>query len=102
MAKRTFIYIDDVVQAIINSLNLKQSEIINIVGNESITVKGLAELICSISGENISINYINSDIPNQDCLFDNSKMRQLLLSQLTPLKRGLEKEYRYMEGLLKK
>lgn len=99
-AKRTYIYIDDVAQAIIKSLLLEKTETINIVGNEMVTINDLAEYIRQLSKKNIRIKHLVSDMPNRNCVFDNSKMKSLLLSTLVPLKEGLKKEYGYMEGLI--
>ena len=98
-AIRTFIYIDDVVQAIINSINLQSSNIINIVGEEKITINELINKIIKISGKNIKISHVETNIPNRNLIFDNSLMKKLLLPEITKFDNGLEKEYKYMEKL---
>lgn len=98
-AIRTFIYIDDVVKAIINSVNLQSSNIINIVGEEQITINELVNDIIKISQKNIKINYIHPEFKNRNLIFDNSLMKKLLLSEITKFDKGLEKEYHYMENL---
>ena len=98
-AIRTFIYIDDVVQAIINSINLQSSKIINIVGEEKITINELINKIIKISGKNIKISHVETNIPNRNLIFDNSLMKKLLLPEITKFDNGLEKEYKYMEKL---
>ncbi len=98
-AIRTFIYIDDVVKAIINSVNLQSSNIINIVGEEQITIKELINKVIKISDKNIKISHVETNIPNRNLIFDNSLMKKILLSEITKLDNGLEKEYHYMENL---
>lgn len=96
-AIRSFIYIDDVAASIVNSIELKSSEIINIVSNEPVTINQLAKLILSFTDNDIQIIHTPIDTPNTDYVFDNSKFRECLLKSLTPLKEGLKKEYEYMK-----
>lgn len=98
-AIRTFIYIEDVVQAIVNALNLSESKIINIVGEEQVTIADLIKKIIGISQKNINIKYIPSNTPNRNLIFDNSKLKKYLIPNLTSLQDGLIKEYQYMEKL---
>lgn len=98
-AIRTFIYIKDVVNAIVNSINLSESQIINIVGEEQVTITDLVRKIIEISQKNINIKYIPSNIPNRNLIFDNAKLKQYLIPNLTSLQDGLIKEYQYMEKL---
>lgn len=99
-AIRTFIYIDDVAKAIVNSIKLEGHNIINIVGEEQIEIGDLVQKIIKISGKNIKIDYIHPETKNRNLVFDNTKLKQLLLPSLTNLDNGLEKEYHYMESLL--
>ena len=96
-AIRTFIYIEDVAKAIVNALMRTQSDIINIVGNEAITINELADAIKNNCGNNININHVSTDILNRNCIFDNSKLMHTLLQELTPFKVGLKKEMEYMK-----
>lgn len=97
-AVRSFIFIDDVVTAIVKSIDLDTSEVINIVGSETITINELANMIRLYTNNKINIEYTSSDIENINYIFDNSKMRRLLLSELTPLKIGLRQEYDYLRN----
>ena len=98
-AIRTFIYIDDVVKAIINSIYLQTSNIINIVGEEKLTIKELINKVVKISNKNIKISHVETNISNRNLIFDNSLMKKLLLSEITKIDTGLKKEYHYMENL---
>jgi nucleoside-diphosphate-sugar epimerase len=99
-AIRTFIYVDDVAEAIINSIDLCQDNgIINIVGNEQITIKELVEKIVKIhDNKNINIKYIPNSSINRNIIFDNSKLKKTLLNHFTSLEEGLRKEYDYMRN----
>ena len=98
-AIRTFIYINDVAKAIVNSIKNETSEIINIVGEEQITINELVNKIIKISKKDIKINYIHPETKNRNLIFDNTKLKAKLLPNLTKLEEGLIKEYRYMENL---
>lgn len=97
---RTLIYITDVVQAIINSINLPQkNEIINIVGNEVISVKKLIETIIKLCNKDIVIKQVVSNIPVRNLIFDNAKLITLLGPPKVSLEEGLETEIAYFKNL---
>ena len=98
-ALRSFIYIDDVAKAVVNSLNLSSSDIINIVGNEAVSINDLAKKIIALSGKNIKVEHISTDSVNRNYLFDNSKLLNTLLDSLTPLETGLKREMDYLKKL---
>jgi UDP-glucose 4-epimerase len=96
---RSFIYIDDVTTAIMNAVSLeKYAGVINLAGSDQISIMQLVEKIISISGLSISPEIIKSPSDIQrNLVFDNSKMKSLLLSDETPLDEGLLKEWEYMQ-----
>lgn len=100
-AIRSFIYIDDIAKAIVNSLELKSCEVINLVSNEPVTINQLAELIKSFTDKDISILHTPIEAPNINYVFDNTKMNKYLLKDLIPLQVGLKREYDYIKGVLK-
>lgn len=98
--QRTFIYVGDVAQSIINSANLEKSNVINIVGNSSVSVLELAETIIRLSGSSSKIVFADSKHPTHDSLFDNSLLTLLSLCDFTPLEIGLAAEIDYMRRKL--
>lgn len=97
---RSFIYIQDVVNAVINVLKIKKyAGIINLVGDEKISIKELVSEIITLSQKNPKIDIIKKTTPNRDLVFDNSKMRDLLCIPSVGLKEGLLKEWNYMKKL---
>ena len=97
---RSFIYIQDVVNAVINVLKIKKyAGIINLVGDEKISIKELVSEIITLSQKNPKIDIIKKTTPNRDLVFDNSKMRDLLSIPNVGLKEGLLKEWNYMKKL---
>ncbi|GHV80787.1 UDP-glucose 4-epimerase [Spirochaetia bacterium] len=98
-AIRTFIYIDDVVKAILNAIELPQSEdVTNVVGETQISIEDLAKALIDIHGsKETSIKYIPVVAKNRNLIFDNTKLRERLLDRFTPIVDGLRKEYLYMK-----
>lgn len=99
---RSFIYIQDVVNAVINVLKIKNyAGVINLTGDEKISIKELISEIITISGMNSKIELVEKTSPNRDLVFDNSKMRDLLCMPKVGLKEGLLIEWNYMKKLSK-
>ena len=99
---RSFIYIQDVVNAVINVLKIKNyAGVINLAGDEKISIKELVNEIITISEMNSKIELVEKISPNRDLVFDNSKMKDLLCTPKVGLKEGLLKEWNYMKNLSK-
>jgi nucleoside-diphosphate-sugar epimerase len=97
---RSFIYISDVVDAILNSLKLDTPMgVINVAGEEKITIKELIDNLISISGKNIKIERRPETTKPRDLVFDNNKMKSLLHKPVVPLANGLKEEWMYMKSL---
>jgi UDP-glucose 4-epimerase len=97
---RAFIYIDDVVKAIINSLSINgQIGAINVVGDESVSIKDLVGHITNISGKQSVISYVSKGLNGKSWRFDNSKLKKYLLPEQISLTQGLSKEWNYMKNL---
>lgn len=95
---RTFIYVDDVAQAIVNSIGSKGCGIINVVGEKAIRINDLAKMIIELSGSNVKIVSVPCELPCKDYVFDNSKLMNTLLVSLIPLEEGLMREVEYMRN----
>jgi len=97
---RSFIYIDDVVQAIVKSFELAvNAGPINIVGGHAISISDLVDRVLEISGEKVEVIRRFSDQPAKDFVFDNSKMKKLLKLSESPLNAGLKKEIDYIRRM---
>ena len=98
---RSFIYIDDVIHAITNSVELSSDVgVINIVGSISISVKELLQLLIEISEKNISITHKNILANRRDYIFNATKLNQYLLTKERDFREGLKIEFEYMRGLI--
>jgi nucleoside-diphosphate-sugar epimerase len=98
-AIRTFIYLYDVVESILNAIDLPQSEgIINVVGETQISIENLVKKLIKIhKNANVIINYNPVAVKNRDLIFDNHRLKEKLFNQFTPLDVGLREEYSYMK-----
>jgi UDP-glucose 4-epimerase len=94
---RSFIYIDDVIVAIINSINADTDlRVINVVGSSPISIYEILQLLIKISGKEVSILQKDSNGHRRDYIFDASKLHQYLLEKETELSIGLKFEYDYL------
>lgn len=100
---RSFIYIEDVINAIIKSIELEVfNGPINIVGANQISIKDLAKILIKNAESNTNIEFIETqNVIQRDFIFDNSKMKKYLLNQEIDLVSGLKLEYNYMKNLSK-
>lgn len=96
---RSFIYIEDVVDSIINSLDSTLQNLdINIVSGKAIPIHDLLYTIIDISGEIVEVKRIESNHEKRDLVFDNTLLLSTLLNKETDLIEGLTKEYNYMKA----
>jgi len=97
---RSFIYVQDVADAIIQAVRSSESaEIINIVSANAISIKYLLERLIQIGGNNTQIVAREASSPSGNSVFDNSKLRHYLLSEELDLDDGLSVEFNYMKQL---
>ena len=97
---RSFIYIGDVVEAIMNALQLSvNAGVINLVSTQKITIAALVDKLIALSGKSIVPEVVPVDVPGKDFVFDNYKMKDLLFSNETTLDEGLLQEWTYMKNL---
>lgn len=94
---RSFIFIEDVVRAIMNSLeaDVKNTDI-NIVSGNPISIKNLLLSLVQVGGGDINIEQRSSNHQKRDFVFNNSALRNTLLSHETDLLHGLKIEFDYM------
>lgn len=95
---RSFIYIGDVVTAILQSLKLNENVgVINVVSSQQITILDLVQSLIDISGKTVEIELVPSTVAGRDFVFNNAKMKEFLLRSETLLLDGLKEEWRYMK-----
>lgn len=97
---RSFIYIDDVVSAILNAVELREAAgVINVVGGNSISIRDLLEKLIAIGGRGTGIMRREFAGSTRDFVFDNSKLKRYLLPRETDFIDGLKAEFRHIENL---
>lgn len=97
---RSFIYIDDVIESIINSIEIDSGiGVINVVGSTPVAIKELLLLLINISKKNVTIIQKNISVKRRDYVFDASKLHKYLLKKETAFGDGLKIEYDYFQGL---
>ena len=97
---RSFIFVKDVVDAIMNALKIAtKAGIINLVSEQKITIAAIVDKLIALSGKKIVPEVVPLDTPGKDLIFDNKKMKELLFSNETPLDEGLLQEWIFMKSL---
>lgn len=98
---RSFIYIDDVVNLIIQSIeSAKAHTPVNIVSNHAVSIKQLVQLILKVTGFNLPIEYVKYANSNaRDLVFSNELMHCVLGKEQVTLEEGLTKEWNYFKQL---
>lgn len=95
---RSFIFINDVVESIINSLQVSAVNInINIVSGVSVSIKELLSKLIEISGKSLNIEQKESNHEKRNLVFNNDLLLNTLLKSETNLMNGLKIEYEYMK-----
>ena len=101
---RSFLYIDDCIEATRRLMQSDYSSPINIGSEEMVSIKKLAEEIIDISDENIAINHIlSAPVGVRGRNSNNDLIREVLEWDYTySLRKGLENTYSWIEGQLDK
>lgn len=100
---RSFIYIGDVVTAIINALSLQEEPgVINVVGGNAISIRDLLDMLIEIGGRGTKILRRDLSEPTRDLVFDNKKLKRYLLSEEYDFSEGLRAEFAHIEYLREK
>lgn len=93
LQKKNFINVYDVARVIYKSITESVIyPVINVVGNESISVKEVAEILIKCSGKNIKIENYNNDQTN-DIIFDTSLMTEVFGKNKISYTDGLKQSY---------
>lgn len=97
---RSFIYIDDVIKAIIKAIDLRESPgVINVVSGIPISIRALIDKLIEVSGRKIDIITRDYSGSKRNYIFDNKKLCQYLLDSETDFMSGLQAEYTHMVSL---
>ena len=96
---RSFIYISDVVTAILKAVELQEEPgVINVVGGNVISIRDLLEKLIAIGGRQTKIVQQEFSRTRRDLVFDNTKLKRYLLPEESDFTTGLKMEFRQVEG----
>jgi nucleoside-diphosphate-sugar epimerase len=99
---RSFLYIDDCIEAVRRLMNSKCLDIINIGSEEMISINGLAEMAIDISGKDTSIKNVSGPEGVKGRNSDNTLIRKRLnWNYESSLREGMEKTYKWIEEQVK-
>ena len=97
---RSFIYIGDVVTAILNAVNLREEPgVINVVSGNAISIRDLLDKLIAIGGRDVGITRREFSGATRDLVFDNQKLKRYLLPEETDFTHGLQAEFQYLKNL---
>lgn len=96
---RSFIFIGDVVESIVNSLEIDDKNLdINIVSGVAVSIYELLQKTIEVSNKKVNMTKRESNHAKRDLVFDNSLLLKILLEKETDLMQGLKIEYEYMKS----
>jgi len=98
---RSFIYIDDVVAAIIKAVELQEEPgVINVVSGNAVAIRDLLETLIYIGGRKTGMVQREFKGATRDLVFDNAKLKRYLLPEESDFIAGLEAEFWHIENLI--
>lgn len=97
---RNFIFVEDVVKVIVGAINKVATEkVINIVGEQSVSINNLIKSIINISEKKVGVEYIKTDFTGIDYVFDNSILIKNFEITYTSLDKGLRQEWEHLKEI---
>lgn len=97
---RSFIFIEDVVSAILKSVTLREEPgVINVVSGNAISIRDLLDKLIAIGGRGTGIVRREFSGASRDLVFDNAKFKRYLLPEESDFTLGLQAEFRHIENL---
>tara|TARA_R110000824_G_scaffold120991_4_gene276817 strand:- start:2147 stop:3166 length:1020 start_codon:yes stop_codon:yes gene_type:complete len=94
---RSFLYIDECLEAVRRLMESDVEEVINIGSDEMISINNLAKMTADIRGEDILINNIEGPVGVSGRNSDNRLIEELLgWAPSMPLREGMEKTYNWI------
>lgn len=100
---RSFLYIDECVEAVRRLMESDFTGPVNIGSEEMVTINGLAEITMEVAGKKLSINHIKGPQGVRGRNSDNRLIREKLgWEPNMPLKEGIALTYKWIAGQLEK
>ena len=99
---RSFLYIDECLEAVRRLMESDVEEVINIGSDEMISINNLALMAADISGKEITIKNVDGPVGVAGRNSDNTLIKYLLgWAPSQPLREGMEKTYMWIEEQIK-
>jgi nucleoside-diphosphate-sugar epimerase len=96
-ALRSYIYVDDLVDAIYKVMNCDLNDPFNIGNDICHTVTELAEIIITASEKKLGIKYIDGPVGVKNRNFSNKKIKKIGWSNQTSLEEGIKITYKWIK-----
>ena len=94
---RSFLYIDECIEAVRRLMGSNVEEVINIGSDEMITINDLAKMAADIRGDEVKIRNIDGPVGVNGRNSDNNLIKELLgWAPSEPLREGMEKTYKWI------
>ena len=95
---RSFLYIDECIEAVRRYMNSDCNEVLNIGSEEMISINNLAKMAIEISGKNITIKNVDGPLGVMGRNSDNKLIKEKLGWEPNyPLRKGMEKTYAWVK-----
>ena len=101
-ARRPFIYINDMVDAIYKLMHSDFDTSVNIGPSDDISINGLVKLIAKISGKEIKTNHIKGPVGVQSRNFSNEKILSIGWKPQYSLEQGMKETYNWIAKQVEK
>jgi len=101
-AVRNFVYIDDLIAAIMALMNSDINEPVNIGTDENVTVKQLANIVINASGKNLMIKYVPGAVGVEARYFSNEKIKSTGWKPKFSLIKGVNIHYSWVADQVRK
>ncbi len=99
---RSFLYIDECLEGIHRFMDSDFMGPLNIGSDEMVSINQLAKMIMEIAGKNLTIKHISGPLGVRGRNSENTLIKEKLgWAPSKPLKMGLKKNYKWIEGQLK-
>jgi len=100
---RSFLFIDECIEGTLKLMSSDWTGPVNIGSEEMVTINKLADIVMEIAGRKLKVKHIPGPEGVRGRNSDNRLLQQRLnWSPSEPLRKGLEKTYRWIEEQLKK
>jgi nucleoside-diphosphate-sugar epimerase len=91
LQSRDFIYVDDVIKAVMRSAELGESDVINVGSGISYTFNDVVRILCDLTGNSVAPQYVGKPSSYlETTLADTTRLRNLLKLNPLTLEQGLQ------------